>query len=270
MRHTRYDPVARNYSQYRPRYPDALIAHLAGKIRPPGATDGATTTALDIGSGTGAFTRRLRDALPAGMHIVGVEPNRRMMAQAVVETGGDTGIVFVAGAAEAMPFADDSAGAVVAATAAHWFERPAFYREAQRVLVPGGVLAIVEYARDETDPLAAALVRFMAQYGSPRAYAPPDYRAELAAADGFDGIDAFVLPRRLELRLDEFIGLALSSSHAAGVVQRFGDDGARDALRELAEPCRIDPCRIDPCRIDEARVAFGYRFSCVSVQRSPR
>jgi SAM-dependent methyltransferase len=260
MRHARYDPVAKSYSQYRPRYPDGLIAHLVGKIRPPGAIDGATNTVLDIGSGTGAFARRLREALPADLHIIGVEPNRRMMAQAVVETGGDAGIVFVAGAAEAMPFADNAAGAVVAATAAHWFDRPAFYREAHRVLAPGGVLAIVEYARDESDPLAAALVRFMAQYGSPRAYAPPDYRAELAGADGFGGIDAFVLQRRLELRIDEFIGLALSSSHAAGVVQRFGDDGARNALRDLAAPYRID----------EDRIALGYRFSCVTVQRRPR
>jgi SAM-dependent methyltransferase len=256
MRHTRYDPVARSYSQYRPRYPDALIAHLAGNIQPAGATN----TVLDIGSGTGAFTRRLREVLPAGRRIVAVEPNRRMMAQAVVETGGDAGIVFVAGAAEAMPFADNMAGAVVAATAAHWFDRPAFYREAHRVLVPGGVLAIVEYARDEADRLAAALVSFMAQYGSPRAYAAPDYPAELAGADGFGGTDAFVLRRRLELRIDEFIGLALSSSHAAGVVQRFGADGARDSLRDLAEPYRIDA----------DRVAFGYRFSCVTARRDSR
>jgi hypothetical protein len=58
MAHTRYDPVASRYTRYRPRYPDALVEHLAGKLRPPGAADGAATTVLDVGSGTGAFGYR--------------------------------------------------------------------------------------------------------------------------------------------------------------------------------------------------------------------
>jgi hypothetical protein len=75
---------------------------------------------------------------------------------------------------------------VVAATAAHWFERPASYAEAHRILVPGAILAIVEYVRDrERSPIAAALIEFMVRYGSERAYAPPDYHRELAEAPGF-------------------------------------------------------------------------------------
>ena len=85
-----------------------------------------------------------------------------------------------------MPFAGDAARAVDAATAAPWFERRAFYAEARRVLVPGGVIAIVKYVRDKAgSPLAAALIEFMAQYGSQKAYAPADYRRELAEADGW-------------------------------------------------------------------------------------
>jgi len=69
-----------------------------------------------------------------------------------------------------------STRAVVAATAAHWFERPAFYAEAHRILVPGGILAIVECVRDrEGSPIAAALIEFMVRYGSERAYARPTH-----------------------------------------------------------------------------------------------
>ena len=89
--------------------------------------------------------------------------------------------------------------------------------------------------------LAAALVSFMAEYGSRRAYAAPDYRGELAALDGFGGLDDFVLPRLLELHIDDFVGLALSSSHAAGLVERFGE--AARAIGCAPSPRRITSTR---------------------------
>jgi hypothetical protein len=69
-------------------------------------------------------------------------------------------------------------------------------------------------------------------------------------------------PKRLSnaasLRLDiaAFTGLALSSSHAAGVIERFGIDGARSALRELAMPHLVD----------EEHVLFGYVFQCFTAR----
>jgi hypothetical protein len=90
----------------------------------------------------------------------------------------------------------------------------------------------------------------MTQYGSQKAYAPADYRHELAGAAGFHDIEAFVLRCQLRLGIAAFTGLALSSSHAAGVIERFGIDGARSALRDLAMPHRVD----------EEHVLFGYVF----------
>ena len=251
----RYDRVARDYSRVRPRYPRELVAHLAGLVMAAPAADDAL--ALDIGSGTGAFTRQLRAALPDTIRVVGVEPGAAMRAQAAAETEAADGIALVEGAAEAIPCADGAAIAVVAATAVHWFDRPVFYREARRVLVPGGVLAVVEYLRDtEHSALAAALVGFMAEYGSRRAYVAADYRPELAALPGFAEPRDFGLPQTLRLTVDQFIGLALSSSHAAGVIDRFGEEGARQALAALASPYRIDA----------EHVSFGYLFQCISVR----
>jgi SAM-dependent methyltransferase len=188
--------------------------------------------------------------LPDDIRIVGIEPSPSMRAQ-VAEAADDTGLAFSEGVAEHMPFVGDAARAIAAATAAHWFDRHAFYAEASRVLVPGGVIAIVEYVRDQTgSPLAAALIQFMAQYGSQKAYAPAGYRRELAGAASFHGAEAFVLRCQLRLDIAAFTGLALSSSHAAGVIERFGIDGARKALRELATPHRVD----------EDHVLFGYVF----------
>jgi ubiquinone/menaquinone biosynthesis C-methylase UbiE len=248
----RYDRLAERYSRYRPRYPDRLISHLAAIIAKAPASD----LVVDVGAGTGIFTRQLRAALPDKIRIIGIEPSPSMRAQAVAETAD--GVAFSDGVAEHMPFAGDAARAIVAATAAHWFDRPAFYAEARRILVPGGVIAIIEYVRDqEGSPLAAALIQFMAQYGSQKAYAPADYRRELAGAAGFHDTEAFVL--RCQLRLDTaaFTGRALSSSHAAGVIKRFGIDGARSALCDLAMPHRVD----------EEYVLFGYVFQCFTARR---
>jgi ubiquinone/menaquinone biosynthesis C-methylase UbiE len=250
----RYDRLAERYSQYRPRYPEQLISHLAAIIAEVPASD----LVVDVGSGTGIFTRQLRAALPDDIRIVGIEPSPSMRAQAVAETADDTGLAFNEGVAEHLPFIGDAARAVVAATAAHWFDRTAFYAEARRVLVPDGVIAIVEYVRDQAgSPLAAALIEFMAQYGSQKAYAPADYRRELAGAAGFHDTKAFVLRCQLRLDIAAFTGLALSSSHAAGVLERFGIEGAQSALRELATPHRVD----------EEHLLFGYVFQCFTARR---
>jgi hypothetical protein len=63
-----------------------------------------------------------------------------------------------------------------------------------------------------------------------------DYRTELAAAPGGVADEELVLHRGLPLSLDAFVGLALSSSQAAGAIERFGEAGARAALRELPLP----------------------------------
>jgi SAM-dependent methyltransferase len=212
---------------------------------------------VDVGTGTGIFARQLKAALPDTITIIGIEPSPSMRAQAVAETADDTGLEFRDGVAERLPLIAGSARAVVAATAAPWFDRPAFYTEAHRALVPGGILAIVEYVRDrEGSPIAAALIEFMGRYGSERAYTLPDYQRELAEVAGFGAFEAFVLPRALRLDLDAFIGLALSSSHAAGVIERFGIDGARSAVRALAMPYRVD----------DEHVLFGYVFQCFTAR----
>jgi hypothetical protein len=72
----------------------------------------------------------------------------------------------------------------------------------------------------------------------------------LTGAAGFHDTEAFVLRCQLHLDIAAFTGLALSSSHAAGVIERFGIDGARSAPRELAIPHLVD----------EEHVLFGYVF----------
>lgn len=52
------------------------------------------------------------------------------------------------GQAEELPFGPGEVDLVTAMTAAHWFERQKFLVEADRVLRPGGCLALLSYTMD--------------------------------------------------------------------------------------------------------------------------
>lgn len=102
----RYDRVAGQYHRYRPRYPDALISHLAKIIDEALGAD----VVVDVGVGTGIFARQLKAALPDTITIIGIEPSPSMRAQAVAETTDDTGLEFRDGVAERLPLIAGSAG----------------------------------------------------------------------------------------------------------------------------------------------------------------
>ena len=88
-------------------------------------------------------SRALAEVLDASVRIIGVEPSEGMRRQAEEGTEAPN-VSYRAGRAEALPIADKSASAVVAAQALQWFNRPQFYAEAKPALVPAGVLAVAQ------------------------------------------------------------------------------------------------------------------------------
>lgn len=253
--HRRFEANSDGYARFRPAYPDAMMVRLAQRIAAVPA--GPVSPVLDMGSGTGIFTRQLAAHLPDHIPILGVEPAAAMRGVAE-EAGGRAGIRYLDGSAENMPATGRSLRAVTAATAAHWFDRPAFYREAARVLVPGGVLAIAEYVRDtEHSPAAAAVDRFLAEHGGPRAYARPDYASELGALGPVETWSGRV---ELSLAMPDFIGLALSSSHARPVVAQLGQEAAEAALARLGGGLAGR----------DGHIPYGYRFDLLMVEPVPR
>lgn len=226
----RFERNATGYARFRPSYPQALLKRLVDAIdEAPATTD---LVVADIGCGTGIFTRQLAETIPA-MPVVGVEPAAAMIAEArATESPGN--VRYVLGSAEHTPFPDAGCVAVTAATAAHWFDRPLFYAEARRVLVQGGVLAIVEYMRDTAgSPATAALENYLRRFEQ-KAYDRPDYASEFAALDGFGSPAAWTDSNELQLTPDDFVGLALSSSHSRAAVEAQGEEKTRAELEEIA------------------------------------
>jgi SAM-dependent methyltransferase len=94
---------------------------------------------LEIAAGTGIVTRRLRDALPAEASLTATDLNAPMLEIARAKFRADEKVAFQPADALALPFPDASFDTVVCQFGIMFYpDRPKSYREAYRVLEPGG------------------------------------------------------------------------------------------------------------------------------------
>jgi ubiquinone/menaquinone biosynthesis C-methylase UbiE len=99
----------------------------------------APSRVLETGAGTGIVTRRLRDLLPATTRLIATDLNPPMLDVARKKFHPDEPVEFQQADAIALPFADASFDAVVCQFSVMFFpEKEKSYREAYRVLAPGG------------------------------------------------------------------------------------------------------------------------------------
>jgi SAM-dependent methyltransferase len=165
---------AANYASGRPEYPPEILAWLKSEL---GLHAGKT--AIDLGAGTGKFTRAL---LASGASIVAVEPvlaMREQLQRHLPQTEVRNGT------ADAIPFPDASVDAVVCAQSFHWFATPQALNEIRRVLKTGGALGLVWNVRDQSVDWVAALNTIMKPHeGDAPRYHSQKWRA-LFPAEGF-------------------------------------------------------------------------------------
>ena len=93
----------------------------------------------DIGCGTGILTSRVRRELEPEL-VCGCDASDGMLGQARARSAQ---VAWIRCASESLPFPDSSLDAIVSSHAFHWFDQAAALREFRRVLVPGGMVAIV-------------------------------------------------------------------------------------------------------------------------------
>lgn len=132
------------YSTYRPSYPAALGVWLA-KESP------STGRAVDVGCGSGQLSALLADHFT---RVVALDPSAEQIANAQPHPTVDYSVA----SAEQTGLTAGSADLLTAAQAAHWFDLPAFFAEAKRILKPGGLLALVTYAGMKPGSDVAAIV----------------------------------------------------------------------------------------------------------------
>ncbi len=99
-------------------------------------------TGLDVGCGTGRYSRLLHGLLPDGSLLVGSDVSAAMLAQLQVGNHGSAVVVPLVSAAEELPLRTASLDLVTAFNCIHHFDLGRFLTAAARVLQPDGRLFI--------------------------------------------------------------------------------------------------------------------------------
>lgn len=128
-----FGAIAENYDELRPQAPPQAVQWLL-----PAGCD----VAVDVGAGTGLFTRAL---VGRAAHVVAVEPDPRMRA---VLAQRSPEVRAVEGSGEAIPLPDESADAVFVSSAWHWMDPERAVPEIGRVLRDGGRFGLIWTSRD--------------------------------------------------------------------------------------------------------------------------
>lgn len=159
-----------HYDAVRPSYPAVSVDWVLEGLEAP-------LDVVDLGAGTGLFTRLLAARPPEAVRsVAAVEPSEAMRAVLARDVADPVGRVSaLPGTAEATGLAEASVDVVVAAQAWHWVDVPQASREAARVLRPGGRLAAVWNQLDTTVPWVHRLTRIM-HAGDVHAAAPEQRR----------------------------------------------------------------------------------------------
>lgn len=125
---------AQHYAAARPTYPSALYDLILSKCK---STRGLC---IDLGCGTGQATFALAKHFDS---VVGIDPSPQQLEQAIPQGN----ITYKLGIMEEQlsNYSDGSVSCITSAQAVHWMDIPTLYTEVNRILAPGGVLALWTY-----------------------------------------------------------------------------------------------------------------------------
>lgn len=213
---------AESYERARPGYPAEVASWLAERTA---LASGATV--VDVGAGTGKFTRLLA---ATGAHVVAVEPVPEMRRWFPRDVAAE----IVDGSAERIPMPDGSADLVTAAESFHWFRGDEALREIHRVLRPGESLALIWNRLDLTGSLEAAFDAAVERHrGHPPVRDAGDWLKALERTTLFAERDVRQFENVQELDADGIVDRAASESSIA-ILPDERRDAALAEIRALA------------------------------------
>ena len=220
-----FGAVAQAYAAHRPDYPDAALDWaLAPLADLTGRDGGAGPALLDLAAGTGKLTASLAGRSD---HVTAIEPEPEMLAVLHAELPGVTAL---AGSAEDIPMPAASVDAVLVGQAFHWFDPERAGAEIARVLRPGGVLAALWNADDDTVDWVAGYHRAATRERPVPGVPVGQQREDLPGVPWFSPTERAEFPHSQRLTVDGLIDVLATHSWAliSSPEQR---DGAFDRVR---------------------------------------
>jgi len=153
--------IPENYDRYLgPVLFEPYARDLAGRLR---VGEGARV--LELACGTGIVTRRLRERMPASARLVATDLNEPMLLIAKRRLEGAPGVEWRQADACALPFPPASFDAVVCQYGLMFVpDKPAAFREARRVLVPGGQFLFNTWDAIDRNPFARIAVATLREH----------------------------------------------------------------------------------------------------------
>ncbi len=165
------------FDRFADRWSPDDVSEIAGWLEPYVPTGGRV---IDIGGGTGALAVKLADALSA--EVIVLDPTPEMIGY----VPSHPSVQAVLGSAEAMPFDDDHADAVIISDAFHHFrDQDGAATEMSRVVRSKGGLVVLEL--DPTGFLMRMLVLGEKILGEPGSFFTPDEMREFFSRHGIEG-----------------------------------------------------------------------------------
>ncbi|WP_407159532.1 methyltransferase domain-containing protein [Bradyrhizobium sp. STM 3557] len=235
-----YSNESSTYQRGRPEYPADLLGWLERDL---GASAGAAV--VDLGAGTGKFTKLLARL---GASVTAIEPVDAMREQLVQAVPG---VRALPGSAERMPLEDACVDAVACAQAFHWFANEAALREIHRVLRPRGRLGLVWNVRDETVDWVAAISKIITPY---EGNVPRHYTGRWRQP--FEGQDLFTPLQRTVFahsHVGGFDQVVIDRFMSVSFIAALPDERKRDVEARLRELQEVFP------ELRQERVAFPYQ-----------
>lgn len=201
-----YRVAGGDYERTRPDYPGEVLDILGRELGV-----GLSMTVVELGAGTGKFTRML--APEVGL-LVATEPVAAMRA----ELAAAVATPVVAATAEAVALRHGCADLVVAATAFHWFRGREALAEAHRLLRPGGGLALVWNNPDRSYDWVARIWSLVDEHrGATPGNRDLRWREAFTGTTGFTPLTTRRLSHAVRMSVDDLVGRVGSISFIAAL-----------------------------------------------------
>ena len=188
-----------NYVKARPSYHPELLKRLKSRI--------STGKIIDLGAGTGIFTKQL---VEAGLNPIAIEPvpeMRNKLADQLPSTEVRDGT------AENTGLESNSVDVVIAAQAFHWFNYSSALAEIKRILVSGGLLVCVWNVRDVNVDWVGAYESVLSEYeGSTPRHSSKEWRKAIDLDPSFQLVDEWSIPNPQASSSEAVVDRALSTS----------------------------------------------------------